>query len=195
MSQQRISKSLKMEVWTTYVGKHIGCVLCPICKSNEIRMDAFEAGHVIPVCKNGEMTVRNLRPICNVCNKSVGGNYMDPTNFKYISSIENNQTNTHQITHELEKMKKRLEDNTRKLEQDRQIREQLEFERLERERLEQELLNIERLELEQKLLEYELREREKQEQAKERRDLEQEREKLDLEKKIIRTRDFTKGKI
>ena len=32
----------------------------------------FEVGHVISVHDNGDLTIENLRPICSLCNKSMG---------------------------------------------------------------------------------------------------------------------------
>lgn len=81
--KQKISKVLKMQVWDKYVGKSVASILCPNCNIIEIRMDAFEAGHVQPESKGGLATVENLRPICNTCNKSIGPKVMDITKFKY----------------------------------------------------------------------------------------------------------------
>ena len=82
-SKQKISKVLKMQVWDKYVGKSVASILCPNCNIIEIRMDAFEAGHVQPESKGGLATVENLRPICGTCNKSIGSKLMDTTKFKY----------------------------------------------------------------------------------------------------------------
>ena len=66
-----ISKSLKIKVWNTYIGKETGCHLCMCCKHNEITQMNFEAGHIKSERYGGETNVENLRPICGICNKSM----------------------------------------------------------------------------------------------------------------------------
>ena len=42
------------------------------CKSSKISQLNFHCGHIISDKKGGEITVDNLRPICNQCNSSMG---------------------------------------------------------------------------------------------------------------------------
>jgi hypothetical protein len=74
--RDRIPKTLRTLVWDEYVGLDNGSTLC-ICGTKIYQMN-FECGHVIPHSKGGEASVENLRPICSMCNKSMGNtNYFD----------------------------------------------------------------------------------------------------------------------
>lgn len=73
--RKSIPKSLRIELWRNFFGKqYFG--RCFVCK-NQIRRDNFEAGHVIAVAKDGKNTLDNLRPICSLCNKSMGTDNME----------------------------------------------------------------------------------------------------------------------
>lgn len=67
-----ISKTFKDAVWDKYIGDSIAKALCFCCEKTEIRMTSFVCGHVIAVCKGGELHIDNLRPICSECNLSMG---------------------------------------------------------------------------------------------------------------------------
>ena len=69
--RKNIPKTLKNKVWDKYIGKEKGIGKC-ICCDCEIDSKNFECGHVISVNKGGPTTIENMRPICNVCNKSMG---------------------------------------------------------------------------------------------------------------------------
>ena len=69
--KKTIPKTLKMTVWYTHIGKEIGMVKCPCCNSNEISQMDFDCGHIIAESKGGSMTLENLKPICNKCNRSM----------------------------------------------------------------------------------------------------------------------------
>lgn len=73
MPKQRksIPKTLKNQVWDTYVGKEKGTGEC-FCCSTEIDSKNFECGHVVAHSYGGKNSVENMRPICSVCNKSMG---------------------------------------------------------------------------------------------------------------------------
>jgi len=72
----------KTQVWDKYIGLDIGRTKCPYCQANEITQLNFECGHVIPHSKGGVISVPNLRPICNKCNKSMGNNDMELSRYK-----------------------------------------------------------------------------------------------------------------
>ena len=79
-----IPKTLKMSVWYTHIGKEIGMVNCPCCNSNEISQMDFDCGHVIAESKGGPMTIENLKPICNKCNRSMRTMNMNEFKQKYF---------------------------------------------------------------------------------------------------------------
>ena len=73
---------LKQEVWL----KHFGRVFEHKCFidwcNNTIDVFNFEAGHDIPDSKGGDISLYNLYPICQNCNKSMNNKYT------IISSID-----------------------------------------------------------------------------------------------------------
>lgn len=73
--KQKISASLRQSVWLAWVGKQYDA-RCTIkwCKSI-ITPFTFEVGHNVPESRGGSTTLENLRPICAICNKSMGNRY------------------------------------------------------------------------------------------------------------------------
>ena len=49
---------------------------CLVCEQTEISPFQFHCAHVIAKCRNGTCDVSNLRPICSVCNQSMGSQNM-----------------------------------------------------------------------------------------------------------------------
>lgn len=72
-----ISQRLKTLVWNTWIGEEIGKSKCLCCKFEEITQRNFSCGHKIAESKGGETNVDNLRPICHMCNFSMGTRDMD----------------------------------------------------------------------------------------------------------------------
>jgi 5-methylcytosine-specific restriction endonuclease McrA len=72
VSTQSLSKVIRQLVWNKYIGERNGLGTCWCCRNKTISAFEFEAGHVIPRAKGGPDTVENLRPICSLCNKSMG---------------------------------------------------------------------------------------------------------------------------
>ena len=70
--KKKIPKSLKMCVWNTYIGEEIGKIKCLCCNNNYISQLNFHCGHIIAEKNNGKTILENLRPICNICNGSMG---------------------------------------------------------------------------------------------------------------------------
>ena len=66
ISEEKISQSLRQQVWTKL---EIKCICCNL---NTINAFTFESGHIIPRSKGGECNIDNLAPICGLCNKSMG---------------------------------------------------------------------------------------------------------------------------
>lgn len=67
-----LSKVIRQLVWNKYIGEKNGLGTCWCCRNKTISAFEFEAGHVVPRAKGGPDTVENLRPICSLCNKSMG---------------------------------------------------------------------------------------------------------------------------
>ncbi len=65
-----ISKALRMAVWQEYIG--IQEAYCYCCQRQKINPFRFQCGHNVAECKGGETTVENLRPVCDLCNSSMG---------------------------------------------------------------------------------------------------------------------------
>jgi len=63
---------LKIKVWNHYLGNEIGSSKCMCCQEMIIIQGHFEAGHVISERNGGKTNIENLRPICSLCNKSMG---------------------------------------------------------------------------------------------------------------------------
>lgn len=61
---------IKQSIWIQYIGSSVEGK-CYCCGINEITAFNFEIGHVLAKSKGGLMTIENLRPICNSCNRSM----------------------------------------------------------------------------------------------------------------------------
>lgn len=68
--RKSIPKSLRYELWRNHFGDNFNGK-CFVCKEH-IDRDFFEAGHVTSVIDGGENTLDNLRPVCKLCNGSMG---------------------------------------------------------------------------------------------------------------------------
>ncbi len=67
---------MKSRVWNKYIGKERGTNKCLCCNDKEISQMDFECGHVLARTNGGKNSVENLRPICGLCNKSMGSVHM-----------------------------------------------------------------------------------------------------------------------
>jgi 5-methylcytosine-specific restriction endonuclease McrA len=74
--KRNIPKRVKVSVWNHYIGKEVGSAKCMCCQECEIIQGHFEAGHVISERNGGATNVANLRPVCSLCNKSMGSKNM-----------------------------------------------------------------------------------------------------------------------
>lgn len=70
--KSKIRPALRVAVWNTYIGEEIGKTTCCCCKSSSITQLNFHCGHVIAEANGGKVQIDNLRPICVVCNNSMG---------------------------------------------------------------------------------------------------------------------------
>ena len=72
----KIPNKVRIDVWATYIGEDIAKHKCICCKRMTIRQTEFEVGHVLSEAHGGTLEINNLRPICSVCNKSMGARNM-----------------------------------------------------------------------------------------------------------------------
>jgi hypothetical protein len=69
--KQTIPKALKIAVWHHYIGEDIGKTKCLCCNITEITQMKFHCGHIIAEANGGTISIENLVPICETCNKSM----------------------------------------------------------------------------------------------------------------------------
>lgn len=71
-----LTKKERIAVWDLYIGPNQRIGKCYSC-STQIKMEDFHVGHVIATSKGGNNESSNLRPVCSLCNKSMGTRNMD----------------------------------------------------------------------------------------------------------------------
>lgn len=66
--KKSVPKALRMKVWETYIGNSLNgnCYVC----NRPLKIDSFEAGHIIAECNGGQPILENLRVVCKPCNNS-----------------------------------------------------------------------------------------------------------------------------
>lgn len=70
-----VPKAVRNAVWTKFIP---GNKCCWCCKVEPITVGNFHCGHIQATALGGDMTLPNLRPICGLCNQSMGTtNMMD----------------------------------------------------------------------------------------------------------------------
>jgi 5-methylcytosine-specific restriction endonuclease McrA len=67
-----IPKKMREMVWDKYIGENIAVSPCWCCQSTNIKNTDFVCGHVIAESCGGDTNVDNMRPICSMCNLSMG---------------------------------------------------------------------------------------------------------------------------
>jgi len=75
--KQYIPKALKRAVWHEWIGEEKGKHKCLCCNISDITQLSFHCGHIIAESKGGELNIKNLKPICELCNKSMGSKNMN----------------------------------------------------------------------------------------------------------------------
>jgi hypothetical protein len=75
--KQPIPSHVKTLIWNHWIGHDKAEAFCLCCKVTKISIRSFHAGHIIAESKGGDMTVKNLKPICGPCNHSMGAMNMD----------------------------------------------------------------------------------------------------------------------
>jgi hypothetical protein len=68
----KITQAMRIVCWNTHIGEEIGKTSCLCCKTNYITQHNFHCGHVVAEANGGKVQIENLRPICAVCNNSMG---------------------------------------------------------------------------------------------------------------------------
>ena len=71
-SRKKIAKSKRRAIWVKYIGEYIFKAKCLCCNSKNIDPFDFEAGHIKAHSKGGTDDIKNLVPICSICNKDMG---------------------------------------------------------------------------------------------------------------------------
>jgi len=67
-----IPSTVRNTVWNIYIGNGVKEGICFCCNTEPITYANFDCGHVESRHNRGKTTVQNLRPICGLCNKSMG---------------------------------------------------------------------------------------------------------------------------
>jgi hypothetical protein len=72
-----VPKKIRQLVWNKYVGEDKGKSKCLCCKHTDISQMDFHCGHIISEFNGGKITIDNLKPICSLCNTSMGKTNMN----------------------------------------------------------------------------------------------------------------------
>lgn len=80
---EKIPATVRNSVWIKYIGNDKGLSKCFCCGYQDIDRGNYECGHVISRSKGGSTNINNLRPICSLCNKSMGTQNMFEFQKKY----------------------------------------------------------------------------------------------------------------
>lgn len=72
MSSSKLSAALRNAVWNEYIGSGEGKGVCFCCGLEPLLRSNYECGHVVSKAKGGLDQLNNLRPVCGMCNKSMG---------------------------------------------------------------------------------------------------------------------------
>lgn len=74
--KKRIPSTLRSSVWSSYFGRNMDGT-CQCCKLKNITFENFDCGHIISERLGGSITLDNLKPICRLCNNSMGTQNMN----------------------------------------------------------------------------------------------------------------------
>lgn len=69
---KKLPAALRNAVWNTYIGAETGKSICFCCGVESISRGVYECGHVQSKASGGSDMLSNLRPVCGLCNKSMG---------------------------------------------------------------------------------------------------------------------------
>jgi hypothetical protein len=82
-AKEKIPATVRNAVWNLHISNTSTNGFCCCCKREPITKANFAAGHVQAEACGGEVKLQNLRPICNLCNSSMGKMDMDEFMAKY----------------------------------------------------------------------------------------------------------------
>jgi hypothetical protein len=74
--KEKIPATVRNAVWCKYIGE-LNYSKCFCCNYEPITKGNYECGHVISEKNGGNVHLDNLRPICSLCNKSMGTRNME----------------------------------------------------------------------------------------------------------------------
>jgi len=83
MEQKNIPETIRNSVWNIYTSIEQKQKMCFCCGTEPITFGNFVCGYIKPKSKNGKATIQNLRPICGLCNMSIGTKNMEKFMNKY----------------------------------------------------------------------------------------------------------------
>ena len=82
VKKEKIPATLKNILWHKYFETSLTGI-CQCCKVESISKAIFDAGHIISEKNGGKVVLDNLKPICKLCNSSMGRTNMDDFMKKY----------------------------------------------------------------------------------------------------------------
>jgi len=82
--RKNIPKHVRTMVWNVHMGINNLEAKCFSCRAEKVDARNFQCGHVIAESKGGDMTIKNLRPICQPCNASMGTQSMNEFTKEYF---------------------------------------------------------------------------------------------------------------
>jgi hypothetical protein len=74
-TKHNVNQAMRKLVWLKHIGNKF-YAYCWCCNSTLINPFEFECGHVLSRSNGGKDTVSNLRPICRLCNGSMGTKHL-----------------------------------------------------------------------------------------------------------------------
>ena len=95
--KKNIPKALRDQVWKEKFGE-VFKRKCPVqwCQ-NIITVFDFEVGHNIPESKGGDLSLFNLLPICNQCNRGMGNRFTIQEWSDQVTCNNNNNESNNEI--------------------------------------------------------------------------------------------------
>lgn len=88
--KKKPSATLRNTIWNTYMGAENKKGKCLCCSDEDISCANFICGHVVAEFKGGDLSLSNLRPICALCNSSMGTRNMEEYIIKHGLKINPN---------------------------------------------------------------------------------------------------------
>ena len=86
--KKAIPKALKTKVWNDNISPDTKIGNCYVCQA-KLHFDNFHCGHQIAEKNGGELKLENLKPVCMLCNTSMGS--MDMNEFIETYGFKNEQ--------------------------------------------------------------------------------------------------------